>query len=97
MVKADGYGLGADRVARALMRAGVTRFFVAAAEEGASACAKQLGPDPEINIFGGHMRGDTDMISDMHLTPMLNSVDQIVRHMSKRCQRIPLAFSSTLA
>ncbi|MBE1290915.1 MAG: alanine racemase [Rhodobacteraceae bacterium] len=79
VVKADGYGLGADRVARALMRAGVTRFFVAAAEEGAS-LRQAVGPDPEINIFGGHMRGDTDMISDMHLTPMLNSMDQIVRH-----------------
>ncbi|MBO9398386.1 alanine racemase [Shimia sp. R9_1] len=79
VVKADGYGLGADRVARALMRAGVTRFFVAAAEEGAS-LRQAVGPDPEINIFSGHMRGDTDMISDLGLTPMLNSVDQIVRH-----------------
>ncbi|GAA6180978.1 alanine racemase [Shimia sp. NS0008-38b] len=79
VVKADGYGLGADRVTRALMRAGVTQFFVAAAEEGA-ALRQSVGPDPEINIFGGHMRGDTDMISDMGLTPMLNSVDQIVRH-----------------
>ncbi len=79
VVKADGYGLGADRVARALMRAGVSRFFVAAAEEGA-ALRQAVGPDPEINIFGGHMSGDTDMISDMGLTPMLNSVDQIVRH-----------------
>lgn len=80
VVKADGYGLGADRVARALMRAGVSRFFVAAAEEGA-ALRQAVGPDPEINVFSGHMRGDTDMISDMGLTPMLNSVDQIVRHM----------------
>ncbi|MBO9475103.1 alanine racemase [Shimia sp. R10_1] len=79
VVKADGYGLGADRVARALMRAGVSRFFVAAAEEGA-ALRQAVGPDPEINVFSGHMRGDTDMISDMGLTPMLNSVDQIVRH-----------------
>lgn len=79
VVKADGYGLGADRVARALMRAGVSRFFVAAAKEGA-ALRQAVGPDPEINVFSGHMRGDTDMISDMGLTPMLNSVDQIVRH-----------------
>lgn len=79
VVKADGYGLGADRVARALMRAGVTRFFVAVAEEGAE-LRQAIGPKPEINIFAGHMAGDTDMISDMMLTPMLNSVDQIVRH-----------------
>ncbi|TCL09804.1 alanine racemase [Shimia isoporae] len=79
VVKADGYGLGADRVARALMRVGVNRFFVAVAEEGA-ALRQAVGPKPEINVFGGHMAGDTDMISDMMLTPMLNSVNQIVRH-----------------
>ncbi|SFL90816.1 alanine racemase [Shimia aestuarii] len=79
VVKANGYGLGADRVARTLMKIGVRKFFVAVAEEGA-ALRQAVGPDPEINIFGGHMAGDTDMISDMGLTPMLNSVDQIVRH-----------------
>ncbi|PSL22018.1 alanine racemase [Shimia abyssi] len=79
VVKADGYGLGADRVARALMRAGVRRFFVAVAEEGA-ALRNAIGEDAEINVFSGHMAGDTDMIGDLGLTPMLNSMDQIVRH-----------------
>ncbi|WP_372884783.1 alanine racemase [Shimia sp.] len=79
VVKADGYGLGATRVARALQHAGVTRFFVAAAEEGAS-LREALGPGPEINVFSGHMAGDTDMISDMTLTPMLNSAEQMLRH-----------------
>ncbi|WP_270729752.1 alanine racemase [Shimia sp. Alg240-R146] len=79
VVKADGYGLGADRAARALMRAGVDTFFVAVAEEGA-ALREAVGPSPIINVFGGHMSGDTDMMSDMMLTPMLNSIDQIVRH-----------------
>ena len=79
VVKADGYGLGAGRVARALARAGAKRFFVAAAEEGA-AVREALGPAFEINVFSGHMRGDTDMIADLMLTPMLNSVDQLTRH-----------------
>ncbi|WP_299350144.1 alanine racemase [uncultured Shimia sp.] len=79
VVKADGYGLGADRVARALLQAGVTRFFVAATEEGAS-LREALGPGPEINVFSGHMSGDTDMIADMTLTPMLNSAEQMLRH-----------------
>lgn len=78
-VKADGYGLGAARVARALAGAGVRRFFVAVAEEGA-AIRQALGPGPEICVFSGHMRGDTDMIGDLDLTPMLNSVDQMTRH-----------------
>ena len=78
-VKADGYGLGADRVARALHKAGCTRFFVAVAEEGA-ALREALGPNVEINVFSGHMAGDTDMIADLALTPMLNSLDQMTRH-----------------
>ena len=79
VVKADGYGLGVDRVAKALAKAGARRFFVAVAEEGA-AVRDALGPNPEILVFGGHMRGDTDMINDLHLTPMLNSLDQLTRH-----------------
>lgn len=79
VVKADAYGLGAGRVARRLAREGCTTFFVAVAEEGA-ALREALGPDPELFIFSGHMRGDTDMIADLGLTPILNSMDQITRH-----------------
>lgn len=79
VVKADAYGLGAGRVAKALARAGARRFFVAAAEEGA-AVRQALGPGPQINILSGHMAGDTDMIADLDLTPMLNSLDQVTRH-----------------
>ncbi|WP_212525231.1 alanine racemase [Actibacterium sp. MT2.3-13A] len=79
VVKADGYGLGAGRVARALARAGARRFFVAAAEEGA-ALREALGRGPEICVFSGHMAGDTDMIGDLDLVPMLNSVEQLTRH-----------------
>lgn len=78
-VKANGYGLGAARVARALARAGARRFFVAVAEEGA-AIREALGRGPEIMIYSGHMAGDTDMIGDLDLIPMLNSVDQMTRH-----------------
>jgi len=79
VVKADGYGLGAPQVARALARAGVRRFFVAIAEEGA-ALRETLGPGPEINVMSGHMAGDTDMFGDLSLTPMINSLDQLLRH-----------------
>lgn len=79
VVKADGYGLGASRVARALTRIGVRKFFVALAEEG-TALREALGPGPEIYVLSGHMSGDTDMIADLTLTPCLNSVDQLTRH-----------------
>lgn len=79
VVKADSYGLGAARVARHLARAGVRKFFVAATEEGA-ALRQALGEGPEIFVFSGHMAGDTEMIGDLGLTPMLNSLDQVTRH-----------------
>lgn len=78
VVKANAYGLGAEQVARALARAGARRFFVALAEEGA-ALRKVLGPGPMICVFSGHMEGDAPLLRDFDLTPMLNSVDQMLR------------------
>jgi alanine racemase len=80
VVKADAYSLGAARVARALANAGARRFFVAVAEEGA-VVRQALGPGPQICVLSGHMAGDTEMISDLDLTPMLNSLDQVTRHL----------------
>ena len=81
VVKADGYGLGVAKVARALADAGTTRFFVAVAQEGADV-RQALGAGPEINIFSGHMDGDTGLIRDLGLTPMLNSPAQLARHLA---------------
>jgi alanine racemase len=79
VIKAGAYGLGAARVGRALARAGARRFFVAVTEEAAE-LREALGPGPEINVFSGHMAGDTDRIHDLHLVPMINSIDQMLRH-----------------
>lgn len=79
VVKANGYGLGAPMVARKLAKAGARTFFVAAAEEGAIVRGA-LGPGPEIFVFSGHMEGDTDLLREHSLTPLLNSVDQMLRH-----------------
>ena len=79
VVKADGYGCGASLVAQRLAREGARRFFVATAEEGAQ-LRITLGDGPEINIFSGHMAGDTALIRDHTLTPMLNSPAQAARH-----------------
>lgn len=80
VVKADAYGLGVAQVVRALALAGARRFFVAAAEEGVLA-RKALGAGPQINVLSGHMAGDTALIRDHDLTPMLNSLDQVTRHL----------------
>ncbi len=67
-------------VAPALAHAGARRFFVATAEEGAE-MRRILGPGPQIAVFSGHMAGDTALIRDADLTPMLNSVDQATRQL----------------
>lgn len=79
VVKANGYGLDAGRVGKALARAGARNFFVAAAEEG-GALRRALGPGPGISVFSGHMEGDAKLLKDFQLTPMLNSLDQMLRH-----------------
>ena len=80
VVKAGGYGLDSEPIARALYHAGARQFFVAAAEE-ASPIRRELGDSVSINVFSGHMRGDTEMIHDLHLIPMLNSFNQLTRHL----------------
>lgn len=79
VVKANGYGLDSGRVATALAKAGARNFFVAIAEEGV-ALRRALGPGPGISVFSGHMEGDAKILRDFQLTPMLNSLDQMLRH-----------------
>ena len=81
VVKADSYGLGAAEVAPVLARAGARRFFVAGAEEGVAVRAA-LGPGPEICVFSGHMAGDAELLRAAALVPMLNSPEQVARHLS---------------
>ncbi|MFZ7089764.1 alanine racemase [Primorskyibacter sp. 2E233] len=79
VVKANAYGLGIDKVAPALAAEGARRFFVAIAEEGV-ALRRILGPGPDIFVFSGHMAGDADLLREARLIPMINSIDQMLRH-----------------
>jgi alanine racemase len=79
VVKADAYGLDAARVAKHLATQGVRQFFVAVAEEGV-ALRRALGSGPVISVFSGHMAGDADIIAGANLIPMINSLDQMLRH-----------------
>ncbi|MCA8878723.1 MAG: alanine racemase [Rhodobacteraceae bacterium] len=81
VIKADGYGLGIDGVAPALLAAGVRSFFVALATEGA-ALRRVVGPGARIGVLSGHMAGDTDLIAAHDLVPMLNSSEQAERHLA---------------
>ncbi|MDP4990484.1 MAG: alanine racemase [Marivita lacus] len=79
VVKANAYGLGAAKVVTALADTGVRTFFVAQAEEGV-VIRQALGPGPTICVFGGHMHGDAPLLRDANLVPMINSIDQMLRH-----------------
>ena len=78
-VKANGYGLDLARVGTRLAQAGARQFFVAMADEGV-ALRRALGAGPVISVFSGHMAGDADAIEGANLVPMINSADQLLRH-----------------
>lgn len=79
VVKADAYGLGVAKVGQTLAQIGVRQFFVAMAEEGV-ALRRAIGPGPQISVFSGHMPGDADLLAQADLTPLINSVDQLLIH-----------------
>ncbi|KPQ08144.1 MAG: alanine racemase Alr [Rhodobacteraceae bacterium HLUCCA12] len=79
-VKADAYGLGAAQVVRKLAQAGARKFFIALAEEGAT-IRQALGNGPDIYVYSGHMAGDAQMLRNLALTPLINSAEQLARHL----------------
>lgn len=76
VVKANGYGLGATPVARALLAAGCRQFFVATLDEGI-ALRQALGAEPEIAVFNGPLPGSAREFAPAQLVPVLNSPGQI--------------------
>ena len=78
VVKADGYGLGARRVAEALRREGCADFFVATVAEGLN-LAGRLG-EARIYVFSGPMDADeAGRMAANGLTPVLNDSAQVAR------------------
>ncbi|HWA23171.1 MAG TPA: alanine racemase [Caulobacterales bacterium] len=76
VVKADGYGLGADLIAPALAAAGARTFFVATLGEGLS-LRSLLGETPAIYVFNGPAPGESAAYAQAALIPVLNSPAQI--------------------
>lgn len=76
-VKADGYGLGAGRVADRLWAEGARTFYVARLSEGV-ALRQALGDrDATIYVLDGATPGSGDTLEGAKLTPVLNSLPQI--------------------
>lgn len=76
VVKADGYGLGAAEIARALVEEGCDTFFVAQANEGPPLRAA-LGAAPVIYVLNGLPPGSEEEAGAAGLRPVLNSLDQL--------------------
>lgn len=76
VVKADGYGLGAAPIAKALAKVGCETFFVAHPEEGA-ALRPALGAGPKIFVLHGFEAQAARLFRDHTLIPVLNSMPQV--------------------
>lgn len=77
VVKADGYGLGVEPVARTLAGAGGSTFFVAHLDEGVA--LRGVLDDPEIFILNGLMPDMEAVFREHRLIPVLNDLGQIAR------------------
>jgi alanine racemase len=76
VVKADAYGLGAQRVGATLAAAGCRRFFVATLGEGI-ALRPVLPAACEIAVLNGPVRGSAEEFAERRLVPVLNDPGQI--------------------
>jgi len=75
VVKADAYGLGVEKVAPALARAGAKSFFVATLEEGLA--LRELLPRAQIAVLNGLVMGAPADFAKAALVPVLNDLGQI--------------------
>lgn len=93
VVKADAYGLGAARVAPALVEEGCDTFFVAHLSEGV-ALRKILGAAREIFVLNGLPPGSEELCVTAGLVPVLNSEAQLAawrQHASHAGKTLPAA------
>nr|WP_303657406.1 alanine racemase [Asticcacaulis aquaticus] len=78
VVKADAYGLGAERVAGTLYDAGCRDFFVALTTE-AVALRPNLPSDARLYVLNGLLPGAEALAVTHDLIPVLNSPEQVAR------------------
>ncbi len=84
VVKADAYGLGMEKVAPALWRAGCNTFFVATLGE--AEALRRLLPEATIYVFGGLFPETAPRFGQLGLRPVLNSLAEI-REWAGYCAR----------
>lgn len=74
-VKANAYGLGVEPVAKTLLKAGCSTFFVATLNEGLG--LRQIAPKARIFVFSGIGTEDIPAFQEAQLTPVLNTLDEV--------------------
>lgn len=82
MIKANGYGLGANPVGEALYKAGCRHFFVANLDEAVSFRSHLNNSnitDAQIMVLHGCHRGQEHDLRAYGLTPVLNDLEQLSR------------------
>ena len=80
VVKANGYGLGVDRVAPTFAAAGARSFFVATIAEGLDlrrVLAEAGWPEAAIYVLNGPLPGTERELLDARLIPVLNSLGDL--------------------
>lgn len=90
MVKADGYGLGAERVVRALDPLGPWGYGVAAAAEGAE--LRRLGIDRPVLVFSPMAPAEFGIAAQAGLTACLSELDALDRWAAEASEDRPLDF-----
>lgn len=75
VVKADAYGLGAARVAPALLAEGCRRFFVATLDE--ALAIRPLLPGADLAVLAGAFPGGEAEFMANDIIPVLNSTEQV--------------------
>ena len=76
VVKADGYGLGAQKVGAALAAAGCKTFFVAHIDE--ALALRECLPDAEIHVLNGVFPGTGPLFVLHRLVPVLNALHDVI-------------------
>ena len=75
-IKADAYGLGAEKIYNILNKNGCNHFFVATVEEGIM-LKKQDSDDNNIYILNGIQNYDLKLFKKNNLTPIINSINEL--------------------
>jgi alanine racemase len=76
VLKADAYGVGAGKLAKALEKEGCNKFFVATLDEALKMRA-EVKPETTVMVLGGPLEGTAKQFLDNNITPVLNSVTQV--------------------